>query len=284
MIDYLNTYYFLYLGIGFVLLVGLYFLLRNQSKKTQTIVLFSLLLGNFAMHFLKLYATSYQQWMPWAIRTVTPENICAISVLAFPWIFLSRIKILKDYMFYMGIFGGLGAMLIPVDAIGLSPFVFESVWFYICHGLIWIVPLLMVLLKLHTLDYRRIIKVPLLVYGVLGIILVNEIILIGTGLVSANTLFCPNIRNAAMIFGPLPGDFFVAEMFLLLTPEFFTTVPVGPNAGTTFYWPILWLVIPFFVYFCILAILVALPFEYKNMKKDVRIFKSKVSKFLSPPS
>ncbi|MCL2412736.1 MAG: hypothetical protein FWC98_01195 [Bacteroidales bacterium] len=276
MVDYLNTYYFLYLALGFVLLVGLYVLLRNKSKKTITIVLFSFLLGNFILNFLKLFADFYQAWMPIAIRTITPENICTISVLAFPWLFLSKVKILKDYMFYMGIMGGLGAMLIPVDAIGLAPFAFETIWFYISHGLVWIIPLLMVLLKLHTLDYKRIIKIPLLVYAVLCIILVNEVILIGAGFVNINTLFSYEIRNPAMIFGPLPEDLFIGKLFTPLTPNLFLTIPIGPNAGAPFYWPILWLVIPFFIYFCILAFILALPFEYKTIQKDVFALKRKL--------
>ena len=276
MVDYLNAYYFLYLALGFALLIGLYFLLRNKSKKTATIVLFSLLFGSFVLNFLKLFTDFYQAWMPIAIRSVTPENICTISVLAFPWLFLSKVKILKDYMFYMGILGGLGAMLIPVDAIGLAPFSFEAVWFYISHGLVWIVPLLMVLLKLHTLDYKRIIKVPFLVYAVLCIILVNEVILIGTGFVNINTLFSYEVRNAAMIFGPLPEDLFMGKFFMALTPDLFLTMPIGPNAGAPFYWPILWLVIPFFIYFCILALILALPFDYKNIKKDVLALRKKL--------
>lgn len=269
MVDYFNLYYFLYLTLAFALLIGLYFLLRNKSKKTITIVLFSLLLGNFLLNFFKLYAEYYQQWMPWAIRTVTFENICAVSVLLFPWFFLARSKLWKDYMFYIGILSGLGAMLIPVDAIGLAAFEFETVRFFICHALIWIVPLLMVILKLHTLDYKRIVKIPFLMYFVLGIILLNEVILIGMGLVGINTLFSNEIRNAAMIFGPLAEIEFIGRMFTALTPNLFLTVPVGPNAGAVFYWPIIWLVIPFFIYFCILAMLLALPFEYKAVKKEV---------------
>ncbi|MCL2413885.1 MAG: hypothetical protein FWC94_01340 [Bacteroidales bacterium] len=65
--------------------------------------MFSLLFGSFVLNFVKLYSDYYQQWMPWAIRTITPENICAVSVLAFPWLFLSKVKILKDYMFYMNL-------------------------------------------------------------------------------------------------------------------------------------------------------------------------------------
>jgi len=269
MVEYFNFFYFLYIAFALGLLFGLYFLLRNKSKKTSAIVLFCILFLSFILHFLKLMFSPYQEWMPQAIRTITPENICAISVLVFPWFFLSKKKILKDYMFYIGIMSGLGATIFPIDAIGKNAFEFETMRFYFSHILLWVVPLLMVLLKLHTLDYKRILKVPFLAYFVLCIILVNEIILIGAGFVHINHLFSNEIRNSALIFGPLAEVGFLSTLFTALTPNIFLTVPVGPNAGTAFYWPILWLVIPFFIYFSIVAILLALPFEYKNIRRDI---------------
>lgn len=275
-VEFLNFYYFLYIAFALGLLLGLYFLLRKRSKKTSTIALFGILFANFVLHFVKLRFDPYQQWMPQAIRTITPENICAVSVLVFPWIFLAKKKLLKDYMFYMGIMGGLGATLIPVDVIGRNPFIFESMRFYFSHIILWVVPILMVLLKLHTLNYKRIIKVPLLVYCVLGIILVNEIILIGAGFVHIGHLFSTEIRNSALIFGPLPDVAFLGTLFTPLTPNVFLTVPIGPNAGAPFYWPILWLVVPAFIYFSAVSFMLALPFEYKNIKKDiVRLFQKK---------
>ncbi|MCL2792171.1 MAG: hypothetical protein FWD87_03695 [Spirochaetaceae bacterium] len=229
------------------------------------------------MHFLKLAFDSYQEWMPQAIRTITPENICIVSVLVFPWFFLSKKKILKDYMFYLGIMSGLGATLIPIDAIGRNIFEFDTIRFYFCHIIIWVAPLLMVLLKLHTLDYKRIIKVPFLLYFVLCIILVNEIILIGAGFVHISHLYSNVIRNSALIFGPLAEVEFVGILFTALTPQLFLTVPIGPNAGAVYYWPIIWLMIPSYIYFCAIAILLSLPFEFKNIKADILTLKTKIT-------
>jgi len=278
MIEYFNGYYFLYLFLAAGLLAGLYLLLRNRSKRTAEVVLFCILFASFVLHFLKLAFDFYQERMPWAIRTITPENICAISVIVFPWFFLSKKAILKDYMFYLGVISGLGATVIPIDVIGLNAFEFETIRYYFAHIIIWVVPLLMVMLKLQTLDYKRVLKVPLIAYLVLCIILVNEVILTGTGFLRPEILFSNEIRNAALIFGPNPDIPFVGRMFLPLTPELFTTIPVGENAGATFYWPIVWLMIPAYIYLVIFGILLALPFEYKNINKDIsRLFQRKAN-------
>ena len=278
MVEYFNFYYFLYILFAFGLVIGLYLLLRNKSRRTCNIVLFCILFLSFTVHFLKLTHESYQVWMPHAIRTATPENICAVSVLLFPWFFLSKSKILKDYMFYMGVASGIGATIIPIDAIGQNAFDFETVRYYLSHIVICAVPLLMVLLKLHTLDYKRILKVPFFTYFVLCIILVNEIILTGAGFVHISHLYSYQVRNSSLIFGPLPEVEFIGVLFTALTPELFLTVPIGANAGEVYYWPIIWLVIPFYIYFCIYAVLLALPFEYKNMKKDILALKTKIFK------
>ena len=276
MIQYFNFYYFLYMAFALGLLLGLYFLLRNRSKRTSNIVLFSILLSNFILHFLKLNFEPYQRWMPYAIRTVTPENICAVSVLVFPWFFLSKTKILKDYMFYLGVLSGIGATVFPIDAIGHNAFAFETIRFYYSHVILCIVPLLMVLLKLHELDYKRTPKIPFLFFATLCIILVNEIILIGAGFVHISHLFSNEIRNSALIFGPLADVGFGSMLLTALTPAIFRTVPVGANAGAVFYWPIIWLVIPMYIYFFAATVLMSLPFEYKKIKNDIVNLKTKI--------
>jgi len=277
MVEYFNFYYFLYIAFALGLLLGLYFLLRNKSQRVSGMVLLGMLFSNFVWHFVKLAFSPYREWMPHAIRTVTPENICAVSVLVFPWFFLSGKNILKDYMFYMGMLSGIGATIFPVDAIGHNAFDFETMRFYFSHILLWVVPLLMVLLKLHTLDYRRIAKVPFLAYLVLCIILANEVVLVGAGFVHVNHLFCNEIRNSALIFGPLEEVRLVGMLFTALTPELFLTVPIGPNAGAVFYWPIIWLAIPFYIYFCVVALLMALPFQHGKIKADLLALKAKVA-------
>jgi len=276
LVEYFNFFYFLYIAFALGLLLGFYFLLRNKSQKTSSIVVFSLLISNLVLHFGKLAFEPYRSWMPYALRTITPENICSVSVLVFPWLFLSKKKILRDYMFYMGFISGIGALLIPVDVIGRPAFEFETMRFYFSHIMLCVAPTLMILLKVHSLNYRRIPKIPFLAYAVLGIILVNEVILIGTGFVHKSHLFCNEIRNSALIFGPLAEVEFVGILFTALTPEMFLTMPIGPNAGAPFYWPILWLAFPFYLFACIAALLLSLPFEFKNIKADILTLKAKI--------
>jgi len=276
MMEYFNFYSYLYIACALGLLISLYFLLRNKSKRTANIVLFSLLLSSFILHFLKLTSYYYQAWMPWSIITITPENLCAVSALVFPWFYISKKKTLKDYMFYMGVLSGLGATFYPMGAVGLKAFEFETVRFYYCHILIWVVPLLMVLLKLHILDYKRIIKIPFLVYLILGIILVNEVVMTGAGFVPIDYLFSSEFRNASFIFGPAAEVEILGKLFTALTPRIFMTVPVGAHAGSVYYWPIIWLIVPVYIYFCVFALLLALPFEYRSIRNDICAIKAKI--------
>ena len=278
MIEFFNIFYYLYIAFGLILLVGLYFLLRNKSEKVQSAVLFSLLLSGFILHFLKVFADYYQQWMPIALRTLTPEAICTVSILVFPWLFLTKNALLKDYMFYMGVLGGFVATIFPVLILDFEAFEFETIRYFYHHILLWVVPTLMVILKLHTLDYKRIWKAALLAVVVLFIVFINEVILTGLGFVRADLLFSHEYRNTSLIFGPMKELGPVNDLLLAFTPSLFTTVPVGPNAGETFYWPIVWMLFPAYIYACIGAFLLALPFEYKNVKRDILALRQKIIK------
>ena len=58
-IQMFNGWYFLMLFICIGLVVGLYFILKNRTQKTQKIVLFSLLLFGLILHFLKFIIPPY---------------------------------------------------------------------------------------------------------------------------------------------------------------------------------------------------------------------------------
>ena len=65
-------------------------------------------------------------------------------------------------MFYLGVLSGVLAFLIPTEALGKSVATLDLWRFYVCHLIIVAVPLLMVILKQHELDYKRIWKIPFL--------------------------------------------------------------------------------------------------------------------------
>ncbi|MDE7305962.1 MAG: hypothetical protein K2N33_01090, partial [Clostridia bacterium] len=139
-----SLFYYIYPVLSIGTCIGLYFLLRRKSKKVQYWTLFGLLAFNFALHFLKLAFPVYRgRPFPAVLSKCTFENICAVSTLIFPFLFLSKSKAGKDYMFYLGLISGIGATFAPMPIQGLAFYELETIRFYICHGGIWTVPLLM---------------------------------------------------------------------------------------------------------------------------------------------
>lgn len=280
MIEYLNLYYFIFFFGGIAFCAGLYFLLRKKSQTFIYRTLLTLLLINFALHFLKQFFSPYSDSgnFPYFLRKSTLENICALNVVLFPWFFLSKGKNCKDYMYYIGAIGALGATLTPTEAVGKAVLNFDTLRFYFCHYVLYTVPVLMVIFGIHKLNYRRLYKVPLFFFCMLAIILLNDIIMIGAGFftdsvtgktLGYNELFYENLRNASFIYGP-PGHFdgFAVKIARALTLPLFTTIPLGERAGQVFFWPIIWLIIPIYILAFTLGILITMPFDFKRMKDD----------------
>lgn len=266
MVEFFNFYYFLYIVIAVVLFVILYIMLRKTSARTKKITIFILLLLNFALHFLKLAFEPYRSGLPAAVRKSTFENICAVSTLLFPWIFIGKNKYLKDYMFYVGVLSGLAALGVPTEALGKSAS-FDTVRFYFCHTVLVISPLLTVCFGLHKLDYHRVFAVPALFLAVLSLILVNEVVLLAAGFVEGDlsTLLDPGVRNSSFIFGPSPGFEGVAKILLVFVPKIFT---VQPLTGAPMFWPVVWLLFPAFIYLPVVSFLMSLPCEYTHVKRE----------------
>ena len=247
-----NLWYFLWLLIAAGFVVGLYFLLRHKSQKTKKIVLFSLLALGVLLHFLKALIPPYSTNTEILWREIWFTNICGANIILFPFIFLSKSNRAKDYMVYVGIISGLLALLYPVEPIQKANQMAEwldIVRFYYHHTMIFGVPLLTVLLKVHTLDYKRVWSVPIYFMGVLAFIMTNQIIQSELGYVALRNANFLNInyKNPSLIWGP--GNEAIGELFKWLCPPIFKTVPVGEFAGQEKYWPLIWLLIPVFVYF-----------------------------------
>ena len=268
-----NGVYFIYIAFFLLFLIGSIFLLKGKSEEFKKRYIASLLFFSLMVHFLKLLFPPYADDQ-FAIRKITPENICALSTLAFPFIFLSQNKVLSGTL----------AVFFPLEAIGKEAFCFDAVRFYVCHSIITVAPLLMVSTGLHKLNYHRIYKVPICFIIVYVIILVNEIILIEIGLVPLRSmnLFATGedaYRNFSMVFG-VSEDFKVLEGVLsFFTPDFMMRIPFGPHAGEKKYWPILWVIFPAFVFIGGLSLLLSIYWEKDHMKADIINIKNYVKKY-----
>lgn len=260
-----NWFYFMYIVLGAGIIVGLYFLLRKKSEKTKTLVIGGILIFNLVLHFLKLTFPPYSTDPDKAMSQIWFINICGISVLAFPFFFFSKNKTLKDFMFYLGVISGFLALVYPTEAIDKAPFALDTIRFYITHLIIFMAPLLMMMLKLHAVSYRRIWAMPLLVCAYLLFILVQNVLQSELGIISLRNgdFFNPNYHNPSLIWGPTDG---VAVVFKIFTPSFMKTVPYGPYAGEAKYWPFFWLVPGAFVYFWTLPLISILIIKHSRVE------------------
>ena len=282
-----SLFYYVYLLACFGLFFGLYFGLRHKSKKAQKTALLIFLWLNFALHFIKLSFSLYDvQHDVTIIRKATFENICAVSTLIFPFLFMGKNKVGKDYMFYLGSISGFAGCVYPapVDtwmwngAKGLPFYHLETIRYYICHAGIWIVPVLMVLFGLHRLDYRRIWKAILFYFGVLGLIIVNEIILVRIGWVKdPGSLkdFLDNVggRDLGYAFGPNEMLEKPLKFVLWLTPK----------AWKDPYVPILWEFFPVVILGGAACFAVSMIWDHEHFKNDCialkNFVKAKAEKF-----
>ena len=231
-----------------------------------------------ALHFLKCFIPPYSTDLSRLYRDIWFINICAANILFFPFIFLSKNKTAKDYMFYIGVLSGVLSMVLPLEPIQKADQTTEMldiVRFYIHHGFLWVVPLLMVKLKLHTLSWKRVWVVPFYLLGLFLFIILNQVFQSELGFVPLrqNGFLEIGYKNTSYIWGPDDG---IGKFLASFCPDVFKTVPVGPNAGKTKYWPFFWLIVPAFVLITPVCFAISLMFDWKNFKTDVLAFKSKL--------
>ncbi len=280
-IQMFNGWYFLFLAISIGGFVGLYFLLKNKSQKTIKIVLFCILVFAIVLHFLKFLFPPYSQNSEMNLRDSWFINICGANLALFPFIFLSKNNHLKDYMLYFGLFGGIIAVAYPMEPMlkaNQSAEWIDIIRFYIHHNIIWYVPLLMLLLKVHAISYKRVWSTPITLLLVMLFIMLNQIFQSELGFIPTrgdDILHIPYVNNS-LIWGP---DGNLSKLIEWAVPSFFKTIPVGPHAGEAKYWPWFWLIFPAFIILIPLCFLISLLFDFKNFKDDVIKIKSKIIEY-----
>jgi len=276
MVDFFNGYYFMFIILAIIFILVLYFYLRNRSNKTKYLVLQSILFVNLFIHFTKLCFEPYRSQLPISIRKVSFENICAVSTLLFPFVFLVRDntkkfnKIMHSYMYFIGFLGGFGALLYPTEAFNKNVLTYDCLRFYVCHTILIAVPLLAAILKIYEPDYKLALFIPAAFILIEILIFANELILIAWGLVPKDWImfFDRDIRNSSLIFGPTSSLDAIFVIILVFVPKIFSKNIFGIIGGIDFYWPVIWLIIPTFIFMPLIYLLISLPFNYKRLGVD----------------
>ena len=270
-IQLFNFWYFLFIFLSVGGFIGLYFLLKNKSQLIIKLVLISLMIFALVLHFMKGLFPPYSLNYEIHLRDSWFINICGANIALFPLILLSKNKHLKDYMFYIGVISGIIAIFYPIDPIqkvDQSAEWIDVLRFYLHHNLLWYSPLLMVLLKIHTLDYRRVWSTPFIFLGVMLFIMLNQIFQSELGFIGLrgdNIHEIPYINNS-LIWGP---DGNISKLIEWACPEIFKTIPVGEHAGETKYWPWFWLIVPCFVIVTPVCFGVSMIFDHEHFKMDI---------------
>lgn len=277
-----NGWYFLFVILSVGGFVGLYFLLKGKSERTIKIVLFSLLVFAVVLHFLKGLFPPYSVDIDRHLRDSWFINICGANIALFPFMFLIKNKHVKDYMFYIGVLSGLIALFYPIEP--MAKLDQASEWidvlrYYVHHNILWYVPLLMVLLKIHEIDYRRVWATPVILLLVMLFIMLNQVFQSELGFIPLRGDDIHNIhyKNSSLIWGP---DGTLSKAIEWACPKFFKVIPVGAHAGEVKYWPWFWLIFPCFIILTPLCFLISLIFDFKSVKEDVNKLKLKINSLI----
>ena len=278
-IEMFNGWYFFWFFLQIAATAGLYFALRKANPKVQHGVLYGLLLIGLLLHFLKAYIPPYSVDEARMLRDSWFINICGANIALFPFLYWSKNKYIKDYMFYLGVLTGLIVLFYPQEPIAkldqLGEF-WDIVRFYFHHWMIMTVPLLMVMLGHHKLSYKRILAAPIGLLLLMLFIMLNQIFQSELGFIPlrGNDIFAIGYKNSSYIWGP-GNDDAIGNFIALFCPKFFKTIPVGEFAGQTKYWPWFWMICPAFILVTPLSFGLSMIFDHKNFGNDLRNLKNR---------
>ncbi|TVP85779.1 MAG: hypothetical protein EA375_03370 [Acholeplasmataceae bacterium] len=265
-----NSSYFLYLLMMVAFTWLLYAWLKPRGERFRFNVLLTILMSGFLLHVLKLVLVSdYRAAWPQSLTLASLENLCAISTVVFPFFFLSRKTILLDYLVIVGTLSGLMAFLVPTEGLGRQPFEAAIIRFYYAHFVVFAVPFLTAKLGMHKIDVRRIFKLFPLVYGAMVVVMVNEWMLNAFGIVNATFLDYQsgNFRNTAFVFGIPDIIAFLKPYVYVFVPGFMLTHPV---TGEPMHWPLVWAMLPIFIYGTLGAVMTCFFYEGEETRKSLK--------------
>ena len=270
--QYLKFYLF-YIPVLAIITYLVIKFLNNKTNKKRWQFLIVLSVITIVMHLIKPFFPPYNGLgiegepaifsKPSIYRKITIENISAFTAIFMLPALLIKNKYLLDYLSIFGFLGGILAIIWPAevilqsfDSISVSYqsklFDFDTIRFYVVHYLAFLITFILLYYRIHTFDRKRAKFFPVTIFFVFSFLLLNEFIVykLGwlnevedyaqtNGLLEGETLFLDqNIRNFSFIFG-IPNSFKNAAFFMdILVPSFMKDP----------YIPVLWAVVPVFVY------------------------------------
>ena len=160
--------YFVTIALFIGILIGVAFLASKLKQKTVYWLIFGIYAFNFLLHFLKLTFPANMDIFPKSLAKIFPVNLCAVLMIASPFLYLSKWKIGRDYLCIIGFVSGLLALAFRAgdstshfDFGTLDGFL-EGSRYLLSHFLLMVASILMLNSGIHVLSYKRAYALPLL--------------------------------------------------------------------------------------------------------------------------
>lgn len=270
-----------YVLLVLLLIFGTAFLLvlcRKKGPRFAYILCFSLLWVNFALHFLKQLNPYYLADAPYSWRTSTGENLCAVTIMLSPFIYLFGPRFLKGYTALISIISGTLVYLYPSTILGEPLYemenLLEAIRFYFCHFPLVTVPILLLDAKIVKIDVRDAWTFSFLFMAHMGTVFLNEVCLKFAGLTEATWLdiLSRDYRNGALANGPGSTLDVLRPLYFLL-PHFYID-------GVLYFVPAIWAAVPLLIFGPFIGLGFSSVFDYRDTKAGLREMKARFNIFL----
>lgn len=189
-----------------------YSLYKNKSSDSKVRYLYILCIINFLAYLWNLY---YFFIYGSHILTLLPLQLCNIAVFLIPASLILKKTILMDFAFYLCLPGALAAILIPSNDYAIV-YSGMTISYYIFHGLIFLIPLMMAHWKLYDPQpsVKKAIRLTVMVLLLGGTLHLFNVFMYQTFRIPANYFFtikdwsAPTNPAFALFAKWIPYDFF----------------------------------------------------------------------------
>ncbi len=255
MLNIFSVYHFIWLLLIPIIIFGTYYAFKNTPEKFKYWFLFSLTLLAWVIHFSRYYLDP--EFKTYKLFFV---DLCGFSTMIYPFIFLLKHNVLKDYMYYLGAVFAFLSLAYPNTIDGDPIFIYNTIRFFFAHLILVMVPSLLVLWKMHTPNIKNLgwMFVLLMIGAIYNMALSS--FFVETGLQSSLTNYMGiwgqkgTIYHHALLFAPwLTYDKVVNGEIVKTAIPFFYIIPAA------------------FIILMPSWIIMSLPFiNFENVKKQLK--------------
>ncbi len=236
MLDIFSVYHFIWLTLIPLIILATYYGLKNTSEKFKYWFLFSLTILAWGIHFSRyFFDPAFQTYKLFFV------DLCGFSTMIYPFIFLLKHKVLKDYMYYLGAVFAFLSLAYPNTIDGDPIFAYNTIRFFLAHLILVMVPVLLVTWKMHTPNIKNLgwMFILLMVGGIYNMALTSFFVEVGLYPVLINYMgiwgFDGSIYINALMFAPwltydklvdgeiiraaIPFVYIIPAAFIILMPS-----------------------------------------------------------------